>query len=152
MSRQFVYKKVYVAYTFIYSTYNYASQTHGIMQCVYGTNEYNPHKKYCCNLFRTQKKISTIYHNRKGRTQDRKISRIQHLLVSFYSKVLLLRPPLMRPLAIRSPDFSPKLYILTSCLWILLFRPLPYQDQSRGWFHQQNVIVFKPLFSPKFGS
>ena len=55
MSRQFVYKKVYVAYTFIYSTYNYASQTHGIMQCVYGTNEYNPHKKYCCNLFRTQK-------------------------------------------------------------------------------------------------
>ena len=32
---------MYVAYTFIYSTYNYASQTHGIMQCVYGTNEYN---------------------------------------------------------------------------------------------------------------
>ena len=74
MSRQFVYKKVYVAYTFIYSTYNYASQTHGIMQCVYGTNEYNPHKKYCCNLFRTQKKQinNILQQKRKNSGQENK--------------------------------------------------------------------------------
>ena len=60
MSRQFVYKKVYVAYTFIYSTYNYASQTHGIMQCVYGTNEYNKNIAVIYLEHKKTKKINNI--------------------------------------------------------------------------------------------